>query len=283
VFVHLVGRVLAVVVFASSLSACSGGAAVTPSSSAATLTSGPGALGATRQKKALIMSQPSSTSDCGTCSCSGTADNSTPTTDQNAPCEGVPSAAIDPSQVNGPIIDNGPYAWRQPQQPDCISDPTLAGCQVAVVPGVPSGKCQQTDGADSLAVGTTLGSVNKNGTVTVRSVIDINQVNALASQTIVNNSTVANNWVAVGWIYLDNNGGLWFQKDPLSQWTVAFNANINAYFGISVTPPSAQNPVYIPNPPTVAPIANNLQTVKCFSKGRALVPGTLGLPTVPSA
>ncbi len=128
-------------------------------------------------------------------------------------------------------------------------------------------------------VGANLGSVNKNGVTTVRSVIDANQVNAAQTLTIVNNQTVVASWTPVGWIYLDNNGGLWFQKDPTAQWTMAFNANVNAYFGLSLTPPVGQNPVYLPNPPKTAPIANNLQTVKCFTKGRALVPGTtlLGL------
>jgi hypothetical protein len=193
----------------------------------------------------------------------------------------VPVASVDPSQSGGPIIvDTGSRVWVPPTQPDCVSDPTNPACQVAAAPGIPDGKCTQTDGADSLPVGNPLGSVNKNGVTTVRTIIDINRVNAGSTPTTVNNQTVVSNWLAVGWIYLDNNGGLWFQADPLAQWTLTFNANINAYFGISVTPPSAQNPVYIKNPPTSAPISNNLQTVKCFQKGRALVPGTLGLPTL---
>jgi hypothetical protein len=174
----------------------------------------------------------------------------------------------------------GPGRWTEPQQPDCVNDPTNAACQIAAAPGIPDGKCTQTDGADSLPVGNPLGSVNKDGVTTVRAIIDINRVNAGSTQTTVNSQTVVSNWVAVGWIYLDNNGGLWFQADPLAQWQISFTANLNAYFGISVTPPAAQNPMYIKNPPTSTPIANNLQTVKCFQKGRALVPGTLGLPTL---
>jgi len=126
-----------------------------------------------------------------------------------------------------------------------------------------------------LAVGSTLGSANKNGVVTARSVVDVNQVNALASQTIANNQTVINNYTSVGWLYLDNNGGMWFQADPLAQWTTSMNLNINQFFGISVTPPSAKNPVYVPNPPKTSAATDSLQTVECWSKGQALVPGTV--------
>ena len=106
--------------------------------------------------------------------------------------------------------------------------------------------------------------------------IDVNQVNAATSFTIANNQTVVANWTSVGWIYLDNNGGLWFQKDPLAQWSIAANLNINAYFGISIMPPAGQNPVYIANRPTSAPIGSNLQVTKCWRNGRGLVPGWNG-------
>jgi hypothetical protein len=112
--------------------------------------------------------------------------------------------------------------------------------------------------------------------VSVRSVVDINQVNGLSYLTRVDSSTVAADWNSAGWIYLDQNGGRWFQKDPAAQWTVTMNWNINAYFGISVTPPTAQNPVYIPVKPTVSSITDGLQTVKCFDQGLSLVPGTWG-------
>jgi hypothetical protein len=147
-------------------------------------------------------------------------------------------------------------------------------CQLAVNRGAPSGGCQQSDGSWSLSIGTSLGPVNKDGTTTVRSVIDVNQVDAAVNPQIVNNQTVVGSWASVGWIYLDNGGGLWFQKDPAAQWTSTVNVNITQYFGLSVTPPIGQSPVYIKNRPTVTPIANNLQTTMCWSNGRALVPGT---------
>jgi hypothetical protein len=281
VYFRAIGRALAAVLFVNSLSACSAGgsSAVPPHSGTPSASSS--------QRHASVTTVTTGNGDgCGACDCGNDQNNNgslIPTDGTNQCNPGSTSTNPSSNPGSGPVIvDMGPGRWTEPQQPDCVNDPTNAACQVAVVSGIPNGKCQQTDGADSLGVGTTLGSVNKDGDVSTRNVIDINQVNALASQTIANNQTVVNNWVAVGWIYLDNNGGLWFQKDPLSQWTVTFNANINAYFGISVTPPSAQNPVYIKNPPKAAPIANNLQTVKCFSKGRALVPGTLGMPTVSS-
>jgi hypothetical protein len=155
-------------------------------------------------------------------------------------------------------------------------DPSDADCvqlQVAVQPGLPAGPCVQTDGSNSLPIGTTLGSVNKSGVVSVRSVVDVNQVNGLAFNSIVSPTTVISDWVSVGWIYLDQNGGRWFQKDPLAQWTTTINFNVNAYFGLSVTPPLAQNPVYISVKPTVTSLSDGLQTVKCWAQGRALVPG----------
>jgi hypothetical protein len=146
-------------------------------------------------------------------------------------------------------------------------------CQLAVNKGAPSGTCQQTSGSNSLAIGTTLGSVNKNGVTTVRTVVDVNQINLGVNPQIINNQTVVSSWAPVGWIYLDNNGGLWFQADPAVQWTTAVNVNINQYFGLAFTPPPAQVPVYVKNRPTVAPINSNLQATMCWFNGRALVPG----------
>ena len=136
------------------------------------------------------------------------------------------------------------------------------------------GSCQQTDGSSSLSVGTTLGSVNKDGVTTARSVVDVNTVDAASSFTVVNGQTVAATWTPVGWLYLDNNGGLWFQKDPASVWSVQYNLNINQYLGVGFTPPVAQLPVYV-KPPTSTPLANNLEVTKCWVNGRALVPGTV--------
>lgn len=146
---------------------------------------------------------------------------------------------------------------------------------VAVMPDIPTGACAQTDGSNSLPIGATLGSANKSGVVAARSVVDVNQVNALASLTPVNGQTVANNYQTVGWIYLDDNGGMWFQKDPLSQWGLGTNLNFNKYFGTTLTLPTTQNPVYVVNPPKVMAATDNLQTMACWSKGRRLVPGTL--------
>jgi hypothetical protein len=183
--------------------------------------------------------------------------------------------------AGGVVVDNGLPDPALPTQWDCANDPTDPTCQYAVIAGFPNGSCPQTDLSNSLPVGATLGSVNKDGVVTARSVVDINQVNAAGSTQIINNQTVVSTWVSVGWLYLDNNGGLWFQKDPAAQWTFTMNVNINQYFGLSFTPPAAQNPQYIKNRPTTTPIANNLQTTKCFRRGRALVPGALSGPSGP--
>ncbi len=84
-----------------------------------------------------------------------------------------------------------------------------------------------------------------------------------------------NNFNSVGWIYLDDSGGLWFAKDPLAQWTTAYNFNFNKYFGISLTEPPGKDPVAIVKPTTPAS-QSNIQTIKCWKQGQALVPGALG-------
>jgi hypothetical protein len=197
-----------------------------------------------------------------------------PTADQGDPCQGggVPDAPAPPA--DGPaVIDNSP--GNAIDLSNCGTDPTALGCQLAVNAGRPTGACQQTDGSNSLAVGTTVGSVNKNGVLSVRSVIDVNAVNSVASVTVINNQTVAATWAPVGWIYLDNSGGLWFQKDPATNWTPQFNANIGAYFGIGLTPPNLELPVYIKSRPTALPINSNLEVSKCWMNGRALAPGAV--------
>jgi hypothetical protein len=102
--------------------------------------------------------------------------------------------------------------------------------------------------------------------------------------TPVNGQTVSATEVSVGWLYVDNQGALWFQQDPLGAWTSSINVNFNQYFGISITPPPGKTPTYIGVPqngspvanPNSTPISNNLIITKCFQKGSGLVPGALG-------
>lgn len=159
----------------------------------------------------------------------------------------------------------------------CDTNPTLPLCVqlLAIVPGLPTGPCQQTDGTQSLSIGATVGSVTDGSGEHIRSVVDVNQVNGINSQVIANNQKVKNNFKAVGWIYLDDGGGLWFQKDPQAQWTIAYGVNFNKYFGLALTPPPGENPVAITKP-TTSPASSNIQTIKCWKQGQALVPGALG-------
>ena len=79
----------------------------------------------------------------------------------------------------------------------CTSDPTQTKCEpVAEATGPPKqgDTCQQTDGANSLAVGATVGAVNSQP----RSVVDINQIDTGANNTIVNSNTIASGLTAVG-------------------------------------------------------------------------------------
>jgi len=259
-------RAFAVAVLLVSVNACTGTTSSNPLPSPTT-----GATSASRHVRNI--SQPSSSSPCGSCSCTNDGSGGMdPMADQGDPCGGSSSGG--PGSGSGTVVDNLPGdVDALPPQPNCGAASPPVVCQLAVNPGAPSGSCQQTDGSNSLSIHTTLGSVNKNGVTTVRSVIDVNQINVGINPQIINNQTVVSGWASVGWIYLDNNGGLWFQADPSAQWTVAVNLNVNQYFGLAFTPPPAQTPVYVKNRPTVAPINNNLQAAMCWANGRALVPG----------
>jgi hypothetical protein len=139
----------------------------------------------------------------------------------------------------------------------------------------------QNDGANSLPIGATLGSVNKNGVVRARSVIDVNKVNALAAQQVVNGKTAVNNYQSVGWLYLDDQGGVWFQFDPLTPYSISVTWNVHRYFGLPLNIPNhPRYPVYVATPPKVAAANNHLQTVTCWGKGRTLVPGTVSAASV---
>jgi hypothetical protein len=193
------GRVLAVGLLVISLNACatSGSSAVAPAS----------LLGSGTARHASVNSQQSGTSPCGTCSCNEGGGAEDPTDDQGDPCGGSGNSGTGAQAGGTPVDSLPPSVDTLPPQPNCSATPAPAMCQLAAKPGAPSGSCQQTDGSSSLSIGTSLGPVNKDGKTTVRSVIDVNQVNAAVNPQIVNNQMVVGSWEPVGWIYLDNNGG----------------------------------------------------------------------------
>jgi len=149
-------------------------------------------------------------------------------------------------------------------------DPLVAENKGTPAPGEP---CHQSDGTNSLAIGATVGTVNDNGTTQVRSVTQINQVDGVNQQTIANPSVIATSLSPIGWLYEDNNGGLWFQADPNAQWTQSVTVNVGNYLGITVSPPNVQTPVYLTQKPTQN---TGVVTIKCWAGGAALAPGTLG-------
>ena len=103
--------------------------------------------------------------------------------------------------------------------------------------------------------------------------MDINQLNSPVGQNIVNNNLVSSSFAPIGWMYLDNNGGYWFQADPQSKWSVSFSVELSKRFGLNVTPPTWQIPTYIPNGRAGADalVANkDAQVIPCFEQGKTL-------------
>jgi hypothetical protein len=103
----------------------------------------------------------------------------------------------------------------------------------------------------------------------------VNLVNTAGVNTVINSTTVASQLLPVGWLYIDNNGGLWFAEDPLANWTIGVNINVNASFGLSLTPPIARAAVPVPKQMS-SPISNNIVVSKCWKQGLGLTPGAWG-------
>ena len=141
---------------------------------------------------------------------------------------------------------------------------------VAVIPGPPKPTvpCPQNDGSESIPVGGTLGVVNKNGEKQARSVSDINTVSSIAGTVIVNNHTVAINTAPIGWIYEDNNGGLWFQKDAAAHWSSGLTFMVTETLGINLNPPTSNSAIFV-TPANARKLIDQqgVDTEKCFSQG----------------
>ena len=100
----------------------------------------------------------------------------------------------------------------------------------------------------------------------------MSQVNTVpgGSFSIVDNSFVSYGDAPVGWIYIDNMGGRWFQGDPTATWPIGFNVQLNSFFGFTVTPPSWHVPFSITT--GKAGVDNLVQSqdaqlTKCWSQG----------------
>jgi hypothetical protein len=134
--------------------------------------------------------------------------------------------------------------------------------QVAVQPRSPQPgqSCQLNDGVNSLSVGTTVGEVNVNGQVQARSVTDVTALYSYGGAVAESPNFLYINLRPVGFVYMDNNGAYWFQKDASANWTMSFGGGVNlgsifsADFGL--TPPNDETPTALgPNPARLAIIS----------------------------
>jgi|GEM_PF-6269150 len=151
--------------------------------------------------------------------------------------------------------------------------------QVAIAPGSPQPgqSCQLTDSAKSLGIGTTVGEVNVNGQTQARSVADVTALYSYGGAVPLAPNFLYINLKPVGFIYQDDNGGFWFQKDPQANWSLSFGAGVNlgsifsANFGIS--PPSDEIPHALgPHP---GKIGNHMIAAKCWKNDTPVFPGEL--------
>ncbi len=151
-------------------------------------------------------------------------------------------------------------------------DAAAYGSEIAAtVPGPPKGKCN-----DSLkAVNDTVGLANVDGTTSQRLVADINTVFAYGGSKWVGGQKVYLSPTVVGWVYKDNAGGYWFQKDAAISWQFALTAGLNigkwiqVQAGINGTP-TVNNPIPIGGSPPAE--AAHTVTSQCFSQGGKFYP-----------
>ena len=126
-------------------------------------------------------------------------------------------------------------------------DPT----QLAEYQGPPTQgqDCKQSDTAPSMDVGDTLGQVDKvikgEDVQSIRSVADINQIDTdNGSNGSTSDMTLAGiSYYPVGWLYLDQDGGLWFQKDPNTEMTASISATLDGVLGVGVSFPNVSSSV----------------------------------------
>jgi hypothetical protein len=74
----------------------------------------------------------------------------------------------------------------------------------------------------------------------------------------------------LGWLYLDDGGGRWFQADPHATWTSALSDSVKAYLGLDVAPESARTALYVRNKPRTVAVPAGLSVIKCWDRGGAL-------------
>lgn len=214
---------------------------------------------------------------------------------------GVPNMTCDETITNGPVYDpssttdvggqanpafQDPYLNQDPNNLNCFIDGDQVdtcpdGTQVAEFSGPPvqGDSCASLNGSShSLRVGDTVGTANVNGTAQLRSVKDINMLFSYVSGKTITPYARYFSDRSVGWVYEDNQGGFWFQKDSSTNWNLSFSGGVSLgsliSTGLSITPPTTDNPVPIGAKP--GKIGRNLTAAKCFTGGAAFYPGTMG-------
>jgi len=151
-------------------------------------------------------------------------------------------------------------------------DAASYGSEVAMTKqGPPTGKCN-----DSLkGVGDTVGLANINDSTSQRLVVDINTVFAYAGSQTVGGNKVFMSPTVVGWVYKDNAGAYWFQKDAAISWQFALTAGLNLgkwlqlQAGLTGTP-TVNNPFFIGTSPPAE--AAHTVTGQCYSQGEKFYP-----------
>jgi hypothetical protein len=144
------------------------------------------------------------------------------------------------------------------------------GADVAMTKaGPPTGKCN-----DSIkAVGDTVGLANINGITSQRLVSDINTVFAFGGYKIVGANKIFMSPVVIGWVYKDDAGAYWFQKDPAVSWQYSLTATINLTQWLSVAATAAKTsnePIFMGDtPPSEPPHTVDGQ---CYSGGSVFYP-----------
>lgn len=150
---------------------------------------------------------------------------------------------------------------------------------VAIAAGTPAPDrtCSQNDGTESIPVGGTLGYANINGQQVARSVKDVNQLFGFGSSNIINGTVMYDNLQPIGWLYEDNNGAFWFQKDPNAQWSLSLSAGVTlggiVSAGLGITPPTGQAAVSVGSTP--GSLAQNEEASPCWLQGQQFYPAEI--------
>lgn len=163
-------------------------------------------------------------------------------------CDGTWNNVIDPEYSNC----TGTY-MAIAQCLGLVDPGTLDGSLIVAVSGppMPGIPCTSMSGANSIPVGDVVGSVVSGNPSErdERMVVDINTISIFANSKIEGPSKVFAGLRPVGWIYKDNGGQFWFQKDPSANWstTVGIGLTLGGWFtlefGITPPPDSATYPL----------------------------------------